>query len=458
MGSAQLDILAIEQAAQSADSTSQHASPDLRQQAAQRLAAHRQRRRTGSPETPAPSQPRQARPNPIATAVAERYAQTPSYRAVLAEQAQRAIDEAARQAEAAAAEAEVAARNAEAIAAVQHELLAELDLWTAPQEFTPATAQTIVPAPTQLIPVATPPPPALLRDIPQASLTVRLDDNFTRPRVNAAEASTNAVPQPSPQDADEALALDDEIAFRQEPVSVRLSDPFTIEPPTPLAANLLEFPRQLVATRKARPRLAEGPLAEEPPRNPQLRIFEVQPEQVATTPTPFSVAPEWANIHLDAHVANHPHTTIEAAAHAPSVNLPVPQTAPFKLRVMAVTVDLVLIASAFLGFVAIAAHIAQEFPTGIPAAIITGVVLLCLYALYQALFFTLSEQTPGMRYARLGFCTLEDDNPTRSAIRRRFFALGVALCPIGLGVFWAIFDEDRLGWHDRISRMYPRAY
>jgi len=451
MGSAQLDILAIEQVAQPAEPPHEHTTSDLRQQMAQRLALHRERRRTLQPEINAAPTPERSRRNPIAAAVAQRYAQSPSYRAVLGEQAQRAIDEATRKAESAAAEAEVAARNALAIAAAQQELLAELELWTAPQQFTTATAQTLPSVVARaLLPRC---------EISQASLTVRLaGDLLSRSRIATEEASTNAVPQPGQQDDAEALALDDEIAFRQAPASVRLSDPFTIELPTPLPVNLLEFPRQLIATRKARPRLAEGPLADEPSSNPQLRIFEVEPKHIARTPEVFSVAPEWANIHLDAHVPSQPQVTPEASSLASLASLPRPQTAPFNLRLMAVAVDLAVIAGAVLSFVGIATHLTHELPTGIPAAIIVGVVFVSLYALYQGLFFTFSDQTPGMRYARIGFCTFQDKNPTRSAIRSRFFALALALFPLGLGVLWALLDEDGLGWHDRISRMYPRPY
>jgi uncharacterized RDD family membrane protein YckC len=81
-----------------------------------------------------------------------------------------------------------------------------------------------------------------------------------------------------------------------------------------------------------------------------------------------------------------------------------------------------------------------------------------LTLLYQLLFFTLSEATPGMRYARIALCTFSDDNPTRSAMRRRIFATVLAACPLGIGFLWALLDEDGLGWHDRISRMYQRSY
>jgi hypothetical protein len=489
MSFAQLDSLAFDQQAATGteDATPQAAALDLKQQAAERIRAHRERRARGPVATePAPArQPH----NPIAAAVAERYAQTPTYRAFLADQAQRAVEQAAREAqnaaaeaENAAAEAEVAARNAQAVAQVQQQLLAELELWDAPQQFTPETAEVAVnPAlkalsePTrqvrhELQPIApppsqekkrTPPPPPIsspVKQISSAGLTVRLyEDIGVKPRT---ANPMNRDASPDAHDAEESRALDEEILFRQAPVF----EPFDIDPPTPIPANLLEFPRQLIATRKARPRIAEGPLAEEEPRNPQLRIFEVEPEQISTTPIAPSVTPEWANIHLDAQPAHKPEPlTAQAAAHQ-AVNTPLlasmlpPQTAPLELRLMATAVDLILVGFAFTLFVGVTAHFVHRVPTGIPAAITAGITYAVLFPLYELLFFTLSDQTPGMRYARIGLCTLSDENPARSAIRRRILAQLIALCPFGLGILWALLDEDSLGWHDRISRMYQRAY
>ena len=52
----------------------------------------------------------------------------------------------------------------------------------------------------------------------------------------------------------------------------------------PLAVNLIEFPRELVAARKVRPRLAEGPLREmSQEEQDQLKIFEVAPESISQT-------------------------------------------------------------------------------------------------------------------------------------------------------------------------------
>ena len=59
----------------------------------------------------------------------------------------------------------------------------------------------------------------------------------------------------------------------------------------------------------------------------------------------------------------------------------------------------------------------------------------------------------------------------RSLVRQIFASLrplGKRLSPVTLWsifwpvaatrVAWALLDEDRLGWHDRMSRMYQRAY
>jgi uncharacterized RDD family membrane protein YckC len=136
---------------------------------------------------------------------------------------------------------------------------------------------------------------------------------------------------------------------------------------------------------------------------------------------------------------------------------------------MAAIVDGCIVTAALLAFTAVFAFTVGKldgpvsaataghlpFKTAALAAATTFAVFMLLY---QVLFFTFSEATPGMRYARIGLCTLSDDNPTRAAMRRRIFAVVLAACPLGIGFLWAWLDEDGLGWHDRISRMYQRAY
>ncbi len=451
--SAQRDLLPLDEAQPQTE-----AIPfALKEQVAQRLAQHRARRTHSAPRQ-APSNaaptPTRVRASRIAAAVAERYANSQSYRAFLAEQAEAAI----RQAEAA---AQVAALNAQAVAEAQNQLLDELDQWALipPSLPTPAAPLRITEANTSASAVN-------FRIAPPAPLTVKLyaEDEVVLPQSELPIISKRFSPEAKP-DESEARALEEEIAFRQAPVFEDMG------PPIDIPANLIEFPRQLVAPRKARPRLAEGPLREEAdhathqdPQTAQLRIFEVEPDQISTAPVIESVTPEWSSILLTAQPVS---TVVPATPEAPFQPIPAPQTASFSLRLMASIVDGCIIGSAFLAFIAVFAITVGKLAgatVSVPritpqiAAITAAITLLALTFLYQFLFFTFSEATPGMRYARIGLCTLSDDNPTRSAIRRRILATALAACPLGIGFLWAWFDDDGLGWHDRISRMYQRSY
>jgi uncharacterized RDD family membrane protein YckC len=93
------------------------------------------------------------------------------------------------------------------------------------------------------------------------------------------------------------------------------------------------------------------------------------------------------------------------------------------------------------------------------AALAAGAIVAgLLYLVYQGLFFWFSVATPGMRIARIALCTFTDESPTRAAMRRRVLAALLSACPLGIGFLWAVLDEDRLTWHDRVSRMYQRSY
>src|SRR6202051_3925147 len=158
MNSAQRDLLPLDEAP---DETEAAAPFALKEQVAQRLAAHRARRTQslGSPTPIVTAASANVRASRIAAAVAERYANSQSYRAFLAEQAENAI----RAAEAA---AEVAALNAQAVADAQYQLLADLDQWNLTP---PAPAPVAAPTGQSLIAESSSPTSAITQD----SLTIR---------------------------------------------------------------------------------------------------------------------------------------------------------------------------------------------------------------------------------------------------------------------------------------------
>jgi len=468
MSSAQLDLHPLDEAGIETEA----AAPfGLKEQVAERLAAHRARRaqRPAGPVAPiAPTTPARASASRIAATVAERYAHSQSYRAFLAAEAEAAI----RQAEAA---AEVAALTAQAVADAQNQLLAELDQWALTPPPVAAADPVLLPDSSETIEASafavTRPTPATAPQTTASGLTVRLYEDVPRSQPAGTPTTSNHRLTYQPFDEAEGLALDDEIAFRQSPI---FEGP--VGRPIEIPANLIEFPRQLVAARKARPRLAEGPLREDAdhasqnPETAQLRIFEVEATQISTTPIVESVEPEWSSILLGALP---PAAPVESTEPLFNPVLP-PQAAPLNLRLMAGIVDACLILASLLAFTAVFAITVDYLAAGHVTGQITGnaanqmtlqtaamsaaAVLGMLTLLYHLLFFTFAEATPGMLYARIGLCTFSDENPTRSAMRRRLFAMVLSACPVGIGFLWAWLDDDRLGWHDRISRMYQRSY
>lgn len=260
----------------------------------------------------------------------------------------------------------------------------------------------------------------------------------------------------------------------------------------PLPANLIEFPRQLVASRKARPRYAEGPLRDEEAamgNREQLRIFEVDPAQISTTPEhaePSSTPePQWTSLWLDnpgAHAARTtpaPSTDEHPAASSAVFAAPRLHAAKLSRRLLAGGIDMAIAtlagaacAAAFVGTTGVLAAqvpwrmetirtVVAELIHTVPLSTLslTGIAALILLSVtLQAIFFTFSDATPGMRIARVGLCTFADDNPTRAAMRLRIPALVLSTAVFGLGFWWALFDQDRLTWHDLISRMYQRSY
>jgi uncharacterized RDD family membrane protein YckC len=253
-----------------------------------------------------------------------------------------------------------------------------------------------------------------------------------------------AAAQPSPEHWDGSLCAQEELVPEPEFIEEEPAYPVV----EPLEVNVIDFPRELVAARKLRPRLAEGPLREE---KDQLKIFEVAAETVSQTVSIGKVPANWSPIRLD----DGPMESYSGESLTPQMPL---KTAPLEDRVMAGIFDLALVVGAFSVFVLVFVACTAHQPTGKPALLAAGVVLAGFFVLYQYLFFKYAEGTPGMRYAKIALCTFEDENPTRKAMCRRVGFLLLSAAPLGLGFAWALFDPDRLSWHDRLSGIYQRSY
>ncbi len=254
----------------------------------------------------------------------------------------------------------------------------------------------------------------------------------------------------------------------EEAVSGAVSE--TADTAQPIHANLIQFPRELVATRKVRPRRAEGPYAAMAEQGNQLSIFEVDPgaftleaaqaSLLEEAAAPAWTGPEWSGIKLDAQPARTRQTITEAELledlPEPVVLAPDVELAPLSRRAMAAVVNGSLIVGAYLGAALVAASNVKVLPGLKEMEVASAIGLMVAGVLYMTLFYVLANGTPGMRYAGLSLCTFDGQSPTRLQRGIRLVALLLSVLPAGLGVLWAIFDEDHLGWHDRLSATYLR--
>jgi uncharacterized RDD family membrane protein YckC len=137
----------------------------------------------------------------------------------------------------------------------------------------------------------------------------------------------------------------------------------------------------------------------------------------------------------------------------PGFEIPL-QAAPMSRRMAASAIDATLVLSAFAAFAYLFLRINAELP---PLSKIAGAGVLLiglLWSAYQYLLLVYSGTTPGLKLARLELHRF-DGSPVPLRIRRwRVLTSVLSGLSLGLGYAWCFLDEDRLCWHDRITRTY----
>jgi len=85
---------------------------------------------------------------------------------------------------------------------------------------------------------------------------------------------------------------------------------------------------------------------------------------------------------------------------------------------------------------------------------VTGATLVLFYAQYFALFSIFGGSTPGMISRRIRVVSFDGSVPNPRQMAWRSFGYLVSAGTCFLGFLWALWDEDSLCWHDRISQTY----
>lgn len=153
---------------------------------------------------------------------------------------------------------------------------------------------------------------------------------------------------------------------------------------------------------------------------------------------------------LDFHAANaSPGLQVEAVIYCDApVALP-------EHRVLAAAFDLSMIAiglGVFLGIFFVSGGVLAFGKQNAPFFIVVA-VLLALF--YRTLFCLGNGDTPGMRFAGLRLVDFDGRTPDRDQRGVRQVASLLSILSAGLGLVWALVDEEKLTWHDHISKTFP---
>lgn len=199
------------------------------------------------------------------------------------------------------------------------------------------------------------------------------------------------------------------------------------------APKIIEFPRL-----PDEDELAE-PLLEAPRILEAAEVVEEPPQVEPSAPMPAITLPPQPE---------------EAAAPESEEAGPALEVAAFSRRALAAVVDGVIVLAACGVFALIVLRLAGELPHGRLALAMLSLIPSLLWSAYQYLFLVYSGATPGMEMAELSLETFDGSEPGRRTRRFRALAMAVSCMSLGLGYLWALVDEDRLCWHDRITRTY----
>ena len=141
-------------------------------------------------------------------------------------------------------------------------------------------------------------------------------------------------------------------------------------------------------------------------------------------------------------------------AHPQTALVPVASLAE---RRSAGVIDALFLGLTCAGFFGLFRSLGGEITFAKTDAIVYLVVGYLFYALYFFLFITLAGATPGMQFRGLTIVRLDGSLPDTRQLLWRSFGYVLSGTTLMLGFLWALWDEDRFTWQDRISQTYVTA-
>jgi uncharacterized RDD family membrane protein YckC len=123
-------------------------------------------------------------------------------------------------------------------------------------------------------------------------------------------------------------------------------------------------------------------------------------------------------------------------------------------RRIAAIVDGACLLFAYGGFLALFGSLGGQFTFSKMSAAVYSVAFAIVYLQYFFLFTVFGGTTPGMMLRGLQVVDFSGENPSPRQLLLRAVGYLLSAGSFFLGFLWAMWDEDELTWHDRISHTY----
>jgi uncharacterized RDD family membrane protein YckC len=141
-------------------------------------------------------------------------------------------------------------------------------------------------------------------------------------------------------------------------------------------------------------------------------------------------------------------------AHPQTALVPVASVAE---RRWAGALDAIFLAFTCAGFLGLFRSLGGEITIAKTDVVVYALAAYLFYCFYISLFTVLAGSTPGMQLRGLSVVRLDGSLPDTRQLLWRSFGYVLSGATLMLGFVWALWDEDRFTWQDRISQTYVTA-
>jgi uncharacterized RDD family membrane protein YckC len=126
-------------------------------------------------------------------------------------------------------------------------------------------------------------------------------------------------------------------------------------------------------------------------------------------------------------------------------------------RRLAALIDICCLLFAYGGFLMLFGSLGGQFTLSKLTAAVYTTTFAIVYLQYFALFTIFGGTTPGMMIRGLQVVSFSGEPPTPRQMLLRTAGYILSAGTFFLGFLWAMWDEDELTWHDRLSRTHLSA-